>query len=140
MSAKAPARGRALGVTTMLIVVAVLAFYLFLISSQSTRDLGRVGAVVALFLGVLACLVGALTLEAPSGRGIAGAAAAGLLLSMSVLALFSIGLLLLVGAILSIVWLVRTKSERREVSSVPIVVASASAPCSPGRSCSPDPS
>jgi hypothetical protein len=123
MSAKASAPGRALGVTTMLIVVAVLAFYLFLISSQSTRDLGRVGAVVALFLGVLACLVGALTLEAPSGRGIAGAAAAGLLLSMSVLALFSIGLLLLVGAILSIVWLARTRPERREVSGVPIALA-----------------
>jgi hypothetical protein len=123
MSAKASAPGRALGVTTMLIVVAVLAFYLFLISSQSTRDLGRVGAVVASFLAVLACTVGALMLETPSGRGIAGAGAAGLLLSMSVLALFSIGLLLLVGAILSIVWLVRTKSERRGVSSVPIVVA-----------------
>jgi hypothetical protein len=123
VNARATAPGRALGLATMIVVVAVLAFYLFLISSQSTRDLGRVGAVVALFLAVLACIVGALMLETPSGRGIAGAGAAGLLLSMSVLALFSIGLLLLVGAILSIVWLVRTKSERREVSSVPIVVA-----------------
>ena len=123
MSAKVTASGRALGVTTMLVVMAVLAFYLFLISSQSTRDLGRVGAVVALFLAVLVCIVGALILETPSGRGIAGAGAAGLLLSMSVLALFSIGLILLVGAILSIVSLVRTRPERREVSSVPIVVA-----------------
>jgi hypothetical protein len=123
VNARATAPGRALGLATMIVVVAVLAFYLFLISSQSTRDLGRVGAVVALFLAVLACIIGALMLETPSGRGIAGAGAAGLLLSMSVLALFSIGLLLLVGAILSIVWLVRTKSERREVSSVPIVVA-----------------
>jgi len=123
VNARETTPGRALGVTTMLIVVAVLAFYLFLISSQSTRDLGRVGAVVALFLAVLACLVGALMLETPSGRGIAGAGAAGVLLSMSVLALFSIGLLLLVGAILSIVWLVRTRSERRDVSGLPIVAA-----------------
>jgi hypothetical protein len=123
VNARATAPGRALGLATMIVVVAVLAFYLFLISSQSTRDLGRVGAVIASFLAVLACIVGALMLETPSGRGIAGAGAAGLLLSMSVLALFSIGLLLLVGASLSIVWLVRTRSERRGVSGLPIVAA-----------------
>jgi hypothetical protein len=112
-----------LGVATMIVVVAVLAFYLFVISSQSTRDLGRVGLVVALFMAVLACIAGGLLLESPAGRAIAGAVAAGLLLSMSVLALFSIGLLLLVGAIMSMVWLVRTRPERREVSGVPVAVA-----------------
>jgi hypothetical protein len=47
-----------LGVATMIVVVAVLAFYLCLLSTQSTRDLGRVGLVVALFLVVLACITG----------------------------------------------------------------------------------
>jgi hypothetical protein len=42
---------------------------------------------------------------------------------MSVLALFSIGLLLLVGAIMSVVWLVRTRSERRGARAAPIVAA-----------------
>ena len=123
MSTRDTASGRLLGVATMVVVVAVLAYYLFLITSQSTRDLGRVGLVVALFLAVLACIVGALVLGSPSGRGIARAGAAGMLLSMSVLALFSIGLLLLVGAIMSVVWLVRTRSERRGVSSAPLVAA-----------------
>ena len=123
MSARATAAGRVLGVATMIVVAAVLAYYLFLISSQSTWDLGRVGLVVALFLAVLACIAGALLLESAAGRGIAGAAAAGLLLSMSVLALFSIGLLLLVGAIMSMVWLVRTRSERRGARAAPIVAA-----------------
>ena len=123
MSATRTAPGRVLGVATMIVIVAVLAFYLFIISSQSTRDLGRVGLVVAMFLAVLACITGALLLETPSGRGIAGAGAAGLLLSMSVLALFSIGLLLLVGAIMSVVWLVRTRSERRDANAVPVAVA-----------------
>ena len=123
MNARQTASGRVLGVITMLVVVAVLAYYLFLISSQSTWDLGRVGLVVALFLTVLACIAGGLLLESPAGRGIAGAGAAGLLLSMSVLALFSIGLLLLVGAIMSVVWLVRTRSERRGVRAAPIVAA-----------------
>ena len=123
MSTRETASGRVLGVATMFVVVAVLAFYLFLISTQSTRDLGRVGLVVALFLVVLACITGAILLETPSGRGIAGAGAAGLLLSMSVLALFSLGLLLLVGAIMAVTWLVRTRSERREVSAAPVVAA-----------------
>ena len=123
MSTRATVAGRVIGVATMTVVVAVLAYYLFLISSQSTWDLGRVGLVVALFLTVLACIVGALMLETPSGRAIAGAGAAGLLLSMSVLALFSIGLLRLVGAIMSLGWLVRTRSERRDLSAAPIVAA-----------------
>jgi hypothetical protein len=107
----------------MLVVGAVLAYYLYLISSQSTRDLGRVGSVVGLFLAVLLCMCGTLTLESPSARGMAGAAAGGLLLSMSVLALFSIGLLLLIGAILSVVWLARTRPERRGHSRFPTFVA-----------------
>jgi uncharacterized membrane protein len=123
MTATEAAAGRVLGVSTMVVVVAVLAYYLFLISSQSTRDLGRVGLVVALSLAVLACIAGGLLLDSPAGRGIAGAGAAGMLLSMSVLALFSIGLLLLVGAIMSVAWLVRTRSERRGVSSAPVVAA-----------------
>ena len=123
MTATEAVPGRVLGVATMIVVAAVLAYYLFLISSQSTWDLGRVGLVVALFLAVLACITGTLLLESPAARGIAGAGAAGLLLSMSVLALFSIGLLLLVGAIMSMVWLVRTRSERRDVSAASIVAA-----------------
>ena len=123
MSTRETAPGRVLGVATMVVVVAVLAYYLFLISSQSTWDLERVGLVVALFLAVLACIAGSVLLDSPAGRGVAGAGAAGLLLSMSVLALFSIGLLLLIGAIMSVVWLVRTRVERRGERAAPVVAA-----------------
>jgi hypothetical protein len=116
-------RGRVVAVAAIAVVAIVLAFYLFLISRESGNDLARVGFVAALFLAVLACLAGSVTLGTVSARGIAGAAAAGMLLSMSYLALFSIGLLLLVGAVLSIVWLVRTRSERRGLSPFPTIAA-----------------
>jgi uncharacterized membrane protein len=123
MTARETTRGHALGIATLIFVVAVLAFYLFLISTQPTNDLVRVGLVVALFLAALACLAGALLLESPARRGIAGAGASGMLVSMSVLALFSIGLLVFVGAIMSVAWLARTRSERQDVRPVAIVAA-----------------
>ncbi|MGH2630776.1 MAG: hypothetical protein ACRDHI_09485 [Actinomycetota bacterium] len=116
-------RGRGVAVAAIVVVAGVLVHYLSVIASQSTRELARVGFVVLLFLAVLACIAGTLILDSASTRGVVGAGAAGLLLSMSYLALFSIGLLLLVGAVLAIVWLVRTRSERRDSSPIPTIAA-----------------
>jgi hypothetical protein len=103
--------------------VGVLAVYLAVITSESDNDFGWVAiAVLFLFLPIVG-LVGALTLDSASARGATGAAAAGLLLSMGVLAIFSIGLPVLVGAVLAIAWLLITHPERRGSSPLPTVAA-----------------
>ena len=104
-------------------LVGILAYYLFLIASQSFYDVVRVSSVVALFVVALSCEVGTMTLQSARARGIAGAIASGLLLSMAVLALFSIGLLLLVAGVLVTAWVIRTRSERRGLSRFPMIAA-----------------
>lgn len=104
-------------------LVGILALYLFLIASQSTYDVVRVSSVVALFVVALVCEAGMITLRSARARGIVGACASGLLLSMAVLALFSIGLLLLVAGVLVTAWVIRTRSERRGLSGLPMITA-----------------
>ena len=120
---RAPARGRGVAITAIVVVAGVLALYVFLIAAESDNDAFGVALVVLYLLVPIAGLVGALTLGSASARGVAGAGAAGLLLSMGVLAIFSIGLLVLVGAVLAIVWVVRTQPEREGSSPLPTVAA-----------------
>jgi len=121
--ATAPPRGRGLAVAAIAVVAGVLALYLVLISAESDNDVLQVGLVVLYFLVPIACLAGTLTLDSASARGIVGAAAAGLLLSMGMLAIFSIGLLVLIGAALAFAWVVRSQSEREGSSPLPMVLA-----------------
>jgi hypothetical protein len=118
-----PARGRGVAVAAIVVVAGVIALYAFLIAAESDNDAFGVALVVLYLLVPIAGLVGALTLGSASARGVAGAGAAGLLLSMGVLAIFSIGLLVLVGAVLAIVWVVRTQPEREGTSPLPTVAA-----------------
>jgi hypothetical protein len=117
------ARGRGVAVAAIVVVSGVLALFLVLISSEADNDAGQVAVAVLFFLVPIACLASTFTLHSASARGIAGGGAAGFLLSFSVLTVFSVGYLLLVGAVLAIVWLVRTEPERRGSSSFPMVVA-----------------
>lgn len=106
-----------------MVVTGVLVLYLVLISGESDNDALGVALVVVYFLVPIAGLVGALTLDSASARGAAGAAASGILLSMGVLAIFSIGLPVLIGAVLAIAWVLITQPERRGSSPLPTVAA-----------------
>lgn len=105
------------------IIGATTVLYVSVIVSQGDVQVARVGFVVLLLLTALASVIGTMTLGDPAARGAAGFAAAGLLLSMGYLALFSVGLLLLVAGILMVVWLVRTQDQRRGSGRLVPVVA-----------------
>jgi hypothetical protein len=117
------ARGRAVAVAAIVVNVGVLTVYLTVITSQSDNDVVRVAiAVVFLSLPIVG-LVGALTLGSASVRGVAGAGAAGFLLSMGVLSLVSIGLLVLIAAALAIAWVLRSGPDRKGSSPIPTLAA-----------------
>ncbi|HEY7399394.1 MAG TPA: hypothetical protein VH989_00695 [Actinomycetota bacterium] len=98
--------------------------YVWLIANESDeQDLGRVAAVVGLFLLATACAIGAVVLRSPDARHVAGAAGTGLLVSLGVLALFSIGLLLLLAAGLLIMAIGAARSERRTTSKARVLLA-----------------
>jgi hypothetical protein len=117
------ARGRAVAIAAIMVNVGVIAVYLSVITSQSDNDMGRVAIAVLYFSLPIVGLVGALTLDSPSARGVVGAGAAGLLLSMGVLSLPSIGLLVLIAAALAIAWVVRSQPERGGSSPLPTLAA-----------------
>jgi hypothetical protein len=106
-------RGRGLVLATAVIVGATTVLYVALIVSQGEVEVGRVAFVVLLLLTALACVIATLTIDNVAARGVAGFAAAGLLLSMGYLALFSVGLPLMVAGVLMVAWLVRTSAQRR---------------------------
>lgn len=106
-----------------MVILGVLAIYLSVIVSESENDAHQIAFGVLFFLVPIACLVGTLTLDSASARGIVGAGAAGFLLSFSVLAVFSVGYLLLVATVLAIAWVVRSRPERAGSSSIPTIAA-----------------
>jgi len=121
--ATAPPRGRGLAVAAIAVVAGVLVLYLVLISAESGNGVLQVGFVVLYFLVPIACLAGTLMLDSASARGIMGSGAAGFLLSFSVLAVFSVGYPLLIGAALTIAWVVRSRPERAGSSPIPTIAA-----------------
>ncbi len=108
MGNEAVVRGRGLAIAIAVVVAATTALYVTLIVRQGDVEVGRVAFVVLLLLAALACVVATLTIEDATVRRVAGFGAAGLLLSMGFLALFSVGLPLMVAGVLMIVWLART--------------------------------
>lgn len=115
--------GRGLAVATGMIVGATTVLYVWLIVEQGDVEVGPFALVLSLFLAALACVIGALRFHNADARGISGFAAAGILLSMGYLALFSVGLPLLVAGMLMVVWLVRTRNQRREHRWLPSISA-----------------
>jgi hypothetical protein len=116
-------RGRAVAIAAIVVNAGVLAVYLAVITSESDNDVARVAIAVLFLVLPIAGLVGALTLDSPSARGVVGAGAAGLLLSLGVLTLLSIGLLVLIAAALALAWVVRTQPEREGSSPLPTLAA-----------------
>jgi hypothetical protein len=105
------------------VVGATIALYLVIIVAQSERRWPRVALVLVLFAAALGCAVGASALRGAQARALAAAGGAGLLLSMGYLALFSVGLLLLIAGVMLVVWLARTRAERRGSSPAGSILA-----------------
>jgi len=82
------------------------------VRQETTPDLTTIAFVIALLLIALTGSVCALMLTSPDARGVAAAAASGVLFSLGVLGIFSIGLLLLIAGVLSVMWLKRTGVQR----------------------------
>ena len=97
--------------------------YLWIIAGEGNNDLGRVALVAALLLSALAGAVGGALLPTATGRHLAAAGATGLLLSMGVLAIFSIGSLLLVAAGLLIVGIGAGRSPERHTPPLLVIAA-----------------
>lgn len=97
-SGSKPGRSRTWALAAGALVGATTVLYVWLIANQSPRDLARVAVVVALFVLALAATIGAVVLGTPELRHLAAAGGVGLLLSMGWLAIFSVGLFLLVAA------------------------------------------
>ncbi|HVF07962.1 MAG TPA: hypothetical protein VNC60_05220 [Actinomycetota bacterium] len=95
----------------------------WIIAGEQDSDPGRVGAVIAVFVLAMACAIGGAVLRAPEGRHLAAAAGAGLLLSMGVLAIFSVGSFLLVAAGLLIMSIGAGRTEDRHTPPVLVVLA-----------------
>jgi len=105
--------GRLLPIAAAALVALTIATYVTVIVRQeTTSDLATVGFVIALLLIALTGSVCALVLASPDARGVAAAGASGVLLSMGVLGLFSIGLLLLIAGVLLVMWMKRTRVQR----------------------------
>jgi hypothetical protein len=105
--------GRLLPIAAAALVSLTIATYVTVIVRQGTNsDLATVGFVIALLLIALTGSVCALALASPDARGVAAAGASGVLLSLGVLGLFSIGLLLLIAGVLLVMWLKRTRVQR----------------------------
>lgn len=105
--------GRLLPIGAAALVALTIATYVTVIVRQeTTSDLATVGAVIALLLIALTGSVCSLVLPSPDARGVAAAGASGVLLSMGVLGLFSIGLLLLIAGVLLVMWMRRTRPQR----------------------------
>ena len=105
--------GRLLLIGAAALVALTIATYVTVIVRQeTTSDLTRVGPVIVLLLIALAGSVCALVLASPDAKGIAAAGASGVLLSLGVLGLFSIGLLLLIAGVLLVMWMKRTSVQR----------------------------
>jgi hypothetical protein len=114
MAARAPVvhRGRSIAVAAGVLAGLTLVLYGAVISQQSTRDMVRVGLVVALLLAAVAGVIVAVGAASAEMRAGAGTVAAGLLLSLGVLGMFSVGLPLFVAGVLMVVWIVRSGSLR----------------------------
>jgi hypothetical protein len=114
MAARAPVvhRGRSIAVAAGVLAGLTLVLYGAVISQQSTRDMARVGLVVALLLSAVAGVIVAVGAASAEMRAGAGTVAAGLLLSLGVLGMFSVGLPLFVAGVLMVVWIVRSGSLR----------------------------
>jgi 4-amino-4-deoxy-L-arabinose transferase-like glycosyltransferase len=105
--------GRLLPIGAAALVALTIATYVtVIIRQETTSDLTTVGFVIALLLIALTGSVCALVLASPDARGVAAASASGVLLSLGVLGLFSIGLLLLIAGILLVMWMKRTRVQR----------------------------
>jgi 4-amino-4-deoxy-L-arabinose transferase-like glycosyltransferase len=105
--------GRLLPIAAAALVALTIATYVTVIVRQETTpDLTTVGFVIALLLIALTGSVCALVLASPDARGVAAASASGVLLSLGVLGLFSIGLLLLIAGVLLVMWMKRTRAQR----------------------------
>lgn len=105
--------GRLLPIGAAALVALTIATYVTVVVRQeTTSDLTGVGAVIALLLIALTGSVCALVLTSPDARGVAAAAASGVLFSLGVLGIFSIGLLLLMAGILLVMWMKRTGVQR----------------------------
>ena len=106
--------GRLLPIGAAALVALTIATYVtVVVRQQTTSDLTRVGGlVIALLLVALTGSVCALVLTSPDARGVAAAAASGVLFSLGVLAIFSIGLLLLMAGVLLVMWMKRTGVQR----------------------------
>ena len=113
MTEESLVRGRGLAIAIAMIVGATTVLYVWIIVEQGEVEVGPLALVLFLFLSALACVIGALKFNNADARGISGFAAAGILLSMGYLALFSVGWPLLVAGMLMVVWLVRTRKQRR---------------------------
>jgi 4-amino-4-deoxy-L-arabinose transferase-like glycosyltransferase len=106
--------GRILPIAAAALVALTIATYVTVIVRQGTdsSDVATVGFVIALLLIALTGSVCALVLASPDARGVAAAGASGVLLSLGVLGLFSIGLLLLIAGVLLVMWMKRTRAQR----------------------------
>ncbi len=105
------------------IVAGTTAIYVWIIVGEQDTDPGRVAAVIAVFLLAVACAIGGGVLPTAEGRHLAAAAGAGLLLSMGVLAIFSVGSFLLVAAGLLIMSIGAGRTEDRHTPPVLVVLA-----------------
>jgi len=105
--------GRLLLIGAAALVTLTIATYVTVIVRQeTTSDVTTVGAVIVLLLIALAGSVCALVLASPDAKGVAASGASGVLLSLGVLGLFSIGLLLLIAGALLVMWMKRTSAQR----------------------------
>jgi hypothetical protein len=118
---RARVHGRGLACASAIVIGLTAVLYVGLIAEQGGGRVGRVSAVILLFVAALACVIGAVTFKLAATRGVCGAAAAGMLFSMGYLALFSVGLPLLIAGMGMVVWLARTgRRERRGSRLKPI--------------------
>ena len=123
MITQAKVGGRGLALASATIVGITIVLYVLIIVEQGGHEVGRVAFVVLVFLAALALLIATMSFRDAPARGISGAAAAGLLLSIGFLAIFSVGLPLLLAGVLMVAWLVRTHGERRESGWLPSIGA-----------------
>lgn len=118
-----PRPGRNWAAAAAVVVGATTLVYLWLIANQSTRDLARVSLVAALFLLAVVAAIGAATLRNAEARHLAAAGGTGLLLSMGVLAIFSVGTFLLVAAGLLIIAIAAGRVGGRRSSRIGVLLA-----------------
>lgn len=105
------------------VVAGATAIYVWIIVGEQDTDPGRVAAVIAVFLLAVGCAIGGAVLQTAEGRHLAAAAGAGLLSSMGVLAIFSIGSFLLLAAGLLIMSIGAGRTEDRHTRPALVVLA-----------------